>query len=190
MKCLLMTLMLAMPAQGECKATDDEHIFDCCGDIGSENHIRVIKTKNAFTDDAMDILMQIGSNGRAIGVRRDSHEKAVTYQIIWVFPDSERPVFIIDEEHRQLPGTVRAGKLEARIVRWEVTRKTVLAIEISAAEFRAIRENGLAIRVEQTWMEPSYQYVLSYSCPEAWELIGEKGSAINETPGLSRPYGS
>jgi hypothetical protein len=63
---------------------------------------------------------------------------------------------------------VRFGALEARPLNWNVTAKTTLAALISEAEFAAAK-NGVAIRVEETWIQPSYQHSLDFSCPAVWD---------------------
>lgn len=159
----------AEKSQNKCVSDGDD--FDCCGKLSDPTFVRVTKAKNAFTDLPTNILMKPAKN-QYVGVRHVSGDPD-TYHIIWAFPETERPVFIIDDDHRTLPGVIRAGKLEARPVRWSLESTTMLIAEIQRGEFWAIG-NGLAIQVENTWLQPKYTHVLDFSCPAAWELISEK----------------
>lgn len=177
MKVALIGLMIlvASPvlAQKEARCTEHDGIFLCCadGENITDDTVLVRHDTDAFTDEAQDTIGKRINDGQMIFLIRWGGPGG-TYNLKWIFPENKKPVFIIDAEHKILPGRVRFGKLEASAVSWRVEQTTTLAIAISQEQFSAARE-GLAIQVENTWLEPSYQHILDFSCPDAWKMVGE-----------------
>ncbi len=153
-------------APQECVSVGDNNQACCAdgNDIG-ERTVFVMRSKNALTDVAMDMLTKI-SGTQSIALVREGD----LYWIGWKFGEMERPVFIIDDDHRTLPGFVRLGTREARKFQWKVIQKTMLQFELSGEEFLAAKE-GMVVRVENTWIEPFYQHTLDFSCAAAWKLL-------------------
>lgn len=135
-------------------------------DVG-KGTLLVSKSEDPFTDAAVYRIAAI--DGKRLVILQHSGE---VYNVIWMFTDTEPAVFIIDDEHRKLPGVVRFGKLEAREAVWAVLTKKHIQAAISLEEFQAAR-NGVALKVSNTWMQPQYQAVLDFSCKPAWEFIAD-----------------
>lgn len=160
MKLLLLAFLLA-----QCVPVPNQKDTQACCDS-----MLLTTSTNPFTDARRDQILMDGGDDRIIAVVYENQDNIA---LLWMFPETEPPVFIIDEEHKSLPGKVRFGKLPAKDVRWIVRKTTGLAINVTFKEYLALRD-GLTVRVENTWMEPSYQQTLDLSCPAAWKLLDER----------------
>lgn len=140
----------------------------CClvggKDVGNRTLV-VHKTADAFTD--APVFQVAGFAAKRMIILTQNGEE---YNVSWVFNDTEPVVFIIDDEHKMLPGVVRFGKLEARNIQWVVSTKTTIRTAISREEFQAAK-NGVALRVSNTWLQPQYKAVPDFSCSAAWEFV-------------------